>query len=274
MAGTTASQVSRFYNAWERAAEAKVVPTFDELKPGQEIQLPEPELWGSYFAKYEQSTDRRESIAMQAEIAGTSYTEAVKVSKNPAALRTAILGDAKTAEAARVALTDRLQDDVDLQVSMAKTLTKTPELRKAIAIEARRVERSEYVRQVADSGKVKSQAGQVIELPEKAKEKAAEHLAVVQDAQATPEAVSAAYEAVQALITETVEADPEIQAREQRTRFSRAISTTAKSIEGIDPDDLIAVADDDLREKLASLQKQVNELADLVGGPKAHLRAV
>ncbi|MEY9967520.1 hypothetical protein ABIA33_005591 [Streptacidiphilus sp. MAP12-16] len=275
MAGTTPARVMRFYKAWDRAAQAGIVPAFEALVPGQETVLPEPEVWGEYFTKFEQSTERRESIAEQAEASGTSYAEAVKVANNPAALRTAILGDAKTAEAARIALTDRMQDDVDLQINIAKTLAQTPELRKAVSTETRRAERTEYVRQAAGDGKVRTPAGQVIELPTQAKEKAAAHLALVQDPGASPEAVSEAYEAVHALINEAVEADPDIQTREQRTRFSRALSATAKSIEGIDPDDLIAVADDDLREKLASLQKQVNELAGLIVNDKpGNLRAV
>lgn len=275
MAGTTPARVMRFYKAWERAAQAGVVPAFGALAPGQETALPEPEVWGEYFTKYEKSNERRESIAEQAEAAGTSYTEAVKVANNPAALRTAILGDAKTAEAARAALTDRMQDDVDLQVNIAKTLAQTPELRRAVSTETRRAERAEYVRQAAGDGKVRTPAGQIIELPAQAKEKAAAHLALVEDPRATPEAVGEAYEAVHALINEAVEADPDLQTREQRTRFSRALSATVKSIEGIDPDDLIAVADDDLRGMLAGLQKQVNELAGLIVSDSAgQLRAV
>lgn len=89
----------------------------------------------------------------------------------------------------------------------------------------------------------------------------------MEDPAAAPEAVHAAYEAVQALITVAVEADPEIQTREQRTRFQKALSVTAKNLEGIDLDDLIAVADDDLRQRIADLQKRVNELAGLVIRP-------
>jgi len=275
MAGTTPTRVMRFYKAWERAAQAGIVPAFAALAPGQETVLPEPELWGEYFTKYEQSNERREGIAEQAEAAGTSYTEAMKVANNRAALRTAILGDAQTAEAARAALTDRMQDDVDLQINIAKTLAQTPELRKAVSTETRRAERTEYVRQAAGDGKVRTPTGQVIELAAQARERAAAHLALVEDPQATSEAVSEAYEAVHALIIEAVEADPEVLTREQRTRFSRALSATVKSIEGIDPDDLMAVADDDLREKLMSLQKQVNELAGLIVKDEAgRLRAV
>ncbi|MFB6477560.1 hypothetical protein ACFCXF_01495 [Streptomyces virginiae] len=275
MAGTGVPRVMRFYKAWERAAEASVVPDFDSLAPGMSVDLPDPELWAEYFTSYERSGDRRESIAEQADIAGSSYAEALKVAERPGALRTAILGDAKTAEAARVALMDRMQDDPSLQLSMAKTLAQEPELKKALAGETRRAERAMCVRQAAEQGKARTPAGQAIELPEPARERASEHLAVVNDPDSEAEAVENAYEAVQAIIAEAVEADPEIQSREQRSKFQKALSSTVRSIESIDPDDLIAVADDDLRKSISAAQKRINELAELLNQQKTNqLRAV
>jgi hypothetical protein len=159
-------------------------------------------------------------------------------------LKAAIIADPKTAEAAKGPLEVR-------------------------AAEARKVERAAYIRQVAGEGKAKTPAGLPIELPEPAKAKAAALVAVVEDERATPEAVAEAYEAVQALVVETVESDPGIAIREQRTKFTKALSSTAKSIGLIDPDDLIAVADDELRAALMGLQQKVNELAELITGPLA-----
>ncbi|WP_444971049.1 hypothetical protein [Streptomyces sp. SAI-25] len=275
MAGTGVPRVMRFYKAWERAAQAGVVPDFDSLSPGMSVDLPEPELWAEYFTTYERNSDRRESIAQQAEITGTSYAEALKVAERPGALRTAILGDAKTAEAARVALVDRMQDDLDLQRSMAKTLVQAPELKKALASESRRVERAEFVREAAEQGKVKTPAGQMIDLPQSAREKASAHLTVVNDPTAEPEAIENAYEAVQAIIVDAIHADPELQTNEQRNRYHKALSSTVKSIESIDPDDLIAVADDDLRQTISAAQKRINELAELLAHSQPNrLRAV
>ncbi|MFI5681548.1 hypothetical protein [Streptomyces cellulosae] len=73
-----------------------------------------------------------------------------------------------------------------------------------------------------------------------------------------------AYEAVQSLITETVASDPEITARERPTRFTKTLTRTVRSIESIDPDDLVAVADDDLRAGITAAQKRINEPADLI----------
>lgn len=274
-AGCSQERVMRFYKAWERGAEAGLVPGFEALTPGQEVTLPDPALWAEVFISYERGSDRRESIAQQAEVAGTSYAEALKVAERPSALRTAILGDAKTAETARAALADRLQDDVDLRNAMARTIARAPQLRRAVAAEARRAEQAEYVRKAVENGKVKTPAGQVIELPAQAREKAVEHLAKVEGPETAPDELAAAYDAIQLIVAEAVEADPDVFTREQRTKFRRALTSTAKSIESIDPDDLIAVADDELRENIIAVQRRINELAALVApSTVGRLRAV
>lgn len=263
-AACSQDRVMRFYKAWERAAQAGLVPLAEALTPGQEIALPDPGLWSEYFTSYERSSERRESIAEQADASGTSYAEALKVAERPGALRTAILGDAKTAEAARVALEDRIQDDVELQALMAKSLAQHPELRKAMTAEVRRIEQTDYVRKATEQGRVKTPAGQLIELPAQARSKVAEQLAKAEAPESAPEDIIAAYETVQVIIAEAVEADPEILSQEQRSRFRRALSATVRSIDSIDPDDLIAVADDDLRESLVAAQERINKLAELI----------
>ncbi|GAA2138484.1 hypothetical protein GCM10009760_19850 [Kitasatospora kazusensis] len=242
-AGTSPARVLRYFEAWQAAYKAEAVTkSADELHPGHPvIDLPDAENWGLYYSSRSRraNTDRGELIAAAAEAEGIKPRAALDVAANPAALRTAILADPKTAQEARAALT-------------------------RLAATERQADQVEYVRKVAQDGNAKTPGGQVIELSEKTKAEAAGHLAVAENPEAGPEAVSEAYEAVQALISEVVEADPEIQTREQRTRFQRALSVTAKSLGAIDPDDLIAVADDDLRQRLADLQKQVNELAGLI----------
>ncbi|MBJ6633850.1 hypothetical protein [Streptomyces sp. I5] len=275
MAGTGVPRVMRFYRAWERAAQAGVVPDFDSLAPGMAVDLPDPELWAEYFTTYERNSDRRESIAQQAEITGTSYAEALKVAERPGALRTAILGDAKTAEAARVALIDRMQDDPELQRSMAKTLAQAPDLKRALASESRRAERVGVIREVVEQGKAKTPTGQMIELPHSVRERASEHLVVVNDPTTEPEAIEDAYEAVQAIIIDAIHADPEIQTNEQRNRYHKTLSSTVRNIESIDPEDLLAVADDDLRQTISAAQKRINELAELLARTQPNrLRAV
>ncbi|WHM37432.1 hypothetical protein [Streptomyces sp. BPTC-684] len=277
MAGTTAARVMRFYRAWERAAAAGTVPTFQELSPGQSIDLPAPELWAEYFTKYEQTTDRRESIAQQAEVAGTSYTEAMKVAKNPAAMRTAILGDPKTAEAARKALVDRMEDDPELQTAMARTVAEVPHLKKAVSNETKKADQLEYVRRIAEEGKLKTPSGQIIEAPTDLQAEAKRHLTSVErPGDENPGmSVAEAYEAVQQLVTATIEADPKALAEEQRARVRKALTSTAKSIAAVSESPLADIADEELVREIIELQESVNALAKLVASQKgAHLRVI
>ncbi|WP_146778968.1 hypothetical protein [Actinomadura craniellae] len=274
-AGCSRERVMRFYRAWARAADAQVVQPAEDLVPGQVVELPDPEGWAEYFTMYEQSTDRRENIAQQAEASGTSYTEALKVTKHPSAMRTAILADAKTAEAARAALADRMQDDSDLRKSMAMTMAKSPEFRKDISTQTRRAEQVEYIRQAAELGKARTPGGQFIELTNEAKKEATEHLSKVNDLDIAEEEIEAAYGAVREIISSTIEADPEILTREQRSKFRKTLNSAVKNIESIDPGDLIVVADDELRASIAAVQKKINELADLLGHQQEnHLRVI
>ncbi|MFG3426118.1 hypothetical protein [Streptomyces californicus] len=243
--GTSSERVLRYLHAWESAKEAGVVQFGGaDLFPGHEpVALPDEEIWGQFYSSRRNSTSERSAlVAAAAEVAGIRPTKALEVKENPTALKVAIIADQRTAEAAKQALEVR-------------------------AAEVRKAERVEYIRRVADQGKAKTPAGLPVDLPAQAQEKAASYVAVVQDEKATPEAVAEAYEAVQALIVETVTSDPEISIREQRTRFTKTISSTMKSIESIDPDDLIAVADDDLRAIVAAAQKRINELADRISRP-------
>ncbi|MFD7566286.1 hypothetical protein ACFV7O_24120 [Streptomyces tendae] len=273
--GTTATRVSRFYRAWERAAGSDLVPPASELYPGQTIDLPDPDLWAEYFTTYEKSSERRESIAQQADISGTSYNQAVKVAENPAALRTAILGDEKTAEAARKALLDRMEEDNDLRLTLARDVACDPQMKKYLSSEVRKNERSEFIRHIAEEGKAKTPAGQTVELPKELQVRVHGHLAAIEATDSDAESISSAYEAVRELITEAVESNPEVQKSEQRSRLTKALNSTAKTIESIDPAVLASLADDSVRESITELQRKVNELAELLGQPGiVNLRAV
>lgn len=265
MAGTSAARVMRFYRAWERAAADSKVPSFKKLTPGQEIDLPDANLWGDYFTVYEQSTDRRERIAEEAKAAGTSYTEAMKVAKNPAAMRTAILGDPRTAEAARDALMGR----TELRATVVAQAMSDPAIRREAATQTRKAERIEFVRQVATDGKAKTPAGQVIELTSQARQKVSACLAAVEDSEATPDTITDAYETVRKAIEETVESDRNLQTIEQRTQYLKALKSTARGIEAIDPQQLATVIDDDVRESIKELQQRINTLAKSIAYPNA-----
>ncbi|WP_155356468.1 hypothetical protein [Acrocarpospora macrocephala] len=244
-AGTTSKRVLRYYRAWEAAAEAGAVGLgTGQLYPGHPpIDFPPAEDWSLYFGGRATGTshDRQQAISDQALAQGIKPTMALVIAENPTALRAAILADPKTAQQAKGALT-------------------------ALALEARKADQVEYIRKAAQDGNAKTPAGQVIELPNNTKAQAAEHLAVIESPETDHDAIKTAYESVQALVAVAIWADPEIQTREQRTKFHKTLSNTTKNLESIHPDDLIAVADDDLREQIANLQKQVNELASLIMG--------
>lgn len=259
-AGCGVGRVSRYYKAWERAAEAGIVPRAAKLRPGQEVALPAPETWADYFTLYETSSDRREQLAAEAEAIGTSYKKAVEIASNRPAMRAAILGDPQTAEAAREALLER----PEARAAVMALALADPVLRKEVAVETRRAERAEYVQRVLSEGKAKSPGGQVVELSSEARENAAGHLAVAQDSHASADAVTESYEFVQSLIAEAVQADPDLLIREQRTKLGKTLHNTVKSIQSIDPDDLIAFADDSLVTRVTELQQKVNDLAALI----------
>lgn len=263
ISGTSHPRVMRYYHAWGRAADAGVVPSAGKLAPGQEIDLPPAETWGTYFSP-QISSDNQENLAAEAEASGTTLKKTVAITENRPALRAAILADPETAEAAHEALMER--PEIRVRV-MAKVMA-NPVIRKEAAVETRRAERVDFVRQVAEEGKAKTPAGQVIDLPPEAHGKVAERLVAIEGPQATHEAVTEAYEAVRTLITDTVESDVDLLQQEHRTRYMKALKTTVKSLEAIDPDHLATVIDDDVRESVKHLQEAINALVQGVADPE------
>lgn len=253
-AGCDSGRVSRYWRAWERAAADGLVPPADALAPGQETPLPDADRWSSYFSLYEATGDRNENLAAMAETVGTSFGKAVEIASNRPAMRAAILGDPQTAAAAREALLERPHD----RAAVLAQAMSDPVARKEAAVEARRMERAEYVQRVLSEGKARTPSGQVIEVTA---DDAERHLAVVQDPDASAEAVTEAYDFVQDLIADAVQADPDAYIHEQRTRLSKVVNSTVKSIQALDPDDLLAFADDTLITSVSELQQQVNALA-------------
>ncbi|MBT2423144.1 hypothetical protein J7F01_18480 [Streptomyces sp. ISL-22] len=262
--GWSTRRVMRYHRAWERGIEKHDLPSFDQLKPGMDVSLPPAKTWTECFAPGDVSPERADALVTGAQEAGISVRKVIYAAKSPGAMKAAILADESTAEAARTALLERARNDSELRTALARTIADDPVFRKETAVESRKAERAEYVRHVAGEGKVRTPAGQTLALPQDARQEIAKLLEVVNEPDATPEAVAEAYGTIQSFTTLAVEADPEVQLREQRTKFSKALSTTAKSIQAINPNDLAAVADDDLRKKLIELQKQVNELATMI----------
>lgn len=265
LAGCSPERVMRYYKAWDKAADDGLVPHFEILVPGQEIQLPDSDAWLSYYAsRSSAASERGTAIAAAAEAEGIRPTKALEVAENPTALRAAILADPATARAARTALLDRLREDPDLQTELARDIARTDELKKAVATEARTADRVGYVRQIVENGQVKTPAGQTIEAPAPLRAEAERHLSLIDELDDGEEAgpwACEAYDSVKELVAQAVEADPDLRLKERRTKFYSSLQRATKVFEELtfdDADELDNLYEDDMLQRLEELQEAVS----------------
>jgi hypothetical protein len=59
LAGCSPERVMRYYKAWDRAADDGLVPHFEALRPGQETELPDADVWLSYYVSRNSATSER-----------------------------------------------------------------------------------------------------------------------------------------------------------------------------------------------------------------------
>ena len=50
LAGCSPERVMRYYKAWDRAADDGLVPHFETLVPGEDVELPDAEAWQTYYS--------------------------------------------------------------------------------------------------------------------------------------------------------------------------------------------------------------------------------
>ncbi|WP_193555256.1 MULTISPECIES: hypothetical protein [unclassified Streptomyces] len=269
LAECSPERVMRYYKAWDKAADDGLVPQFEELEPGQDIQLPDADVWLSYYVSRSSATSERgTAISEAAEAEGIRPTKALEVAENPTALRAAILADPSTARAARAALLDRIKEDPTLQAELARDVVRTDDLKKAVATESRSADRIGYVRQIAESGQVKTPAGQMIDAPVALREEAERHLSLIDelnDDEDAGEWATEAYDTMKNLVVETVEADPELRVQERRTKFYSSLQRATKVFEELTFDDAQDFYEDDM-------VKQLEELQEAIGSCIASLR--
>ncbi|GAQ65698.1 hypothetical protein [Streptomyces scabiei] len=265
LAGCSPERVMRYYKAWDRAADDGMVPHFEALAPGEEIDLPDSDVWLTYYSSRSSATsDRGTAITAAAEAEGIRPTKALEVAENPTALRAAILADPSTAQAARTALLDRLKEDPSLQTELARDIARTDELKKAVANETQAATRIGYVRQIVENGQVKTPAGQVIDATAELRAEAERHLSLIDeldDDEDTGEWASEAYDTVKELVVQTVEADPELRVQERRTKFYSSLQKATKVFEELTLDDAVdldAIYEDDMLQRLEDLQQALN----------------
>lgn len=131
--------VLRYLVAWDAAAKAGEVPPASELVPGQDIDLPDAELWTKYYPptmpQVGTTVAERESIASQAQEDGLSPAQVVRVASNPRAIEAAIKSSPKVAEAAARALASTPKGRVTVaQASEAARAAEVkPERREAVS---------------------------------------------------------------------------------------------------------------------------------------------
>ncbi|MFI7011868.1 hypothetical protein [Streptomyces sp. NPDC050145] len=275
LAECSADRVMRFYKTWDRAADDGLVPQFEALAPGVEVELPDADVWLSYYVSRSSATSvRGQAITEAAEAEGIRPTKALEVAENPTALRAAILADPGTAEAARKALMDRLGEDPVLRSGLARDIVRADELKKAVAEEAKTGGQLEYVRKIAEEGQVKTAAGQKIEASPALREEAERHLSLIDELEEDEEAgewAREAYDTVRNLVAETVEKDPELRVQERRAKFYSSISKATKAFEELTFDDVAEIDDiveDDMVRRLEELQQAI--AACLTALQKAH----
>ena len=261
LAGCSAERVMRYYKAWDRAADDGMVPHFEALAPGQEVELPDADVWLTYYVSRSSATSERgTAIAEAAEAEGIRPTKALEVAENPTALRAAILADPSTARAARQALLDRVLEDPELQAELARDVVRTDDLKKAVATESRAADRIGYVRQIAESGQVKTPAGQTIDAPADLREEAERHLSLLDEldeGEDSGEWATEAYGTLKSLVAEAVEADPELRVQERRTKFYSSLQKATKAFEELTFDDAQDFYEDDMVQRLEDLQQAI-----------------
>jgi hypothetical protein len=262
LADCSPDRVMRYYKAWDRAADDGLVPHFEELAPGQEVELPDADVWLNYYVSRSSATSERgTAISEAAEAEGIRPTKALEVAENPTALRAAILADPSTARAARQALLDRVREDPELQSELARDVVRTDDLKKAVATESRSADRIGYVRQIAESGQIKTPAGQTVDAPVDLRQEAERHLSLLdelEDGEDTGEWATEAYDTMKNLVVEAVEADPELRVQEKRTKFYSSLQKATKAFEELTFDDAQDFYEDDMVQRLEELQQAID----------------
>ncbi|MFF8837109.1 hypothetical protein [Streptomyces sp. NPDC015130] len=263
LAGCSPERVMRYYKAWDMAADDGLVPQFEVLVPGEDVELPDADVWLSYYtSRNSASSVRGQAISAAAEAEGIRPTKALEVAENPTALRAAILADPGTAEAARGALLDRMKEDPALQTEMARAIARTDDLKKAVASEAKAADRIGYVRQIVENGQIRTPAGQTVEAPAELRAEAERHLSLLDELDDSEEAgewAGEAYDTVKGLVAKAVEEDPELRVQERRTKFYNSLQKATKVFEELTLDEVMEedIYEADMLQRLEALQEAI-----------------
>lgn len=134
---TSADRVLRYLKAWNKAADAGLVPHSDDLHPGDELDQIDFDAinWNSYYTGAAgpfriKDEDRREALISMAENDGVGPGKVQEIAANPNALVSAIKADPATAQAAANALA---YADPSVQRNAFERLARNPEVSSSAA---------------------------------------------------------------------------------------------------------------------------------------------
>lgn len=141
---------------------------------------------------------------------------------------------------------------------MARDVVRTVDLKRAVAAESRAADRIGYVRQIAESGQIRTPAGQTVDAPADLREEAERHLSLLDelvDGEDTGEWATEAYDTMKSLVAEAVEADHELRIQERRTKFYGSLQKATRAFEELTFDDAQDFYEDDMVRRLDKLQQ-------------------
>jgi rubrerythrin len=156
---------------------------------------------------------------------------------------------------------------------LARDVVRTDDLKKAVATESRAADRIGYVRQIAESGQVKTPAGQTIDAPVDLRQEAERHLSLLDELEEdedTGEWATEAYDTMKSLVAEAVEADPELRVQERRTKFYSSLQKATKVFEELTFDDAQEFYEDDMVQRLEELQGAISTCITALRGARGN----
>jgi hypothetical protein len=164
-----------------------------------------------------------------------------------------------------------VREDPELQAELARDVVRTDDLKKAVATESRSADRIGYVRQIAESGRIRTPAGQTVDAPPDVRQEAERHLSLLDELERDEDAgewATEAYDSLRSLVAEAVEADPELRVQERRTKFYSSLQKATKAFEELTFDDAQDFYEDDMLQRLEDLQQAIGSCLTALRGAR------
>ena len=272
LAGCSPERVMRYYKAWDKAADDGLVPQFEALAPGQDVELPDSDVWHTYYVSRSSAASERGTA-----IAAAAEAEGIRPDQGPGGRR----------EPHRAARRDprRPLHRPGGPARAPGPAEGGPGPADRVGPGHRPHRRSEEGGRHRDAGRPTGSAmcarsprtarsrprpGRRSTLPAELRAEAERHLSLIDELdedEDTGEWATDAYDTVKDLVAETVQADPELRVQERRTKFYSSLQKATKVFEELTFDD----ADDDIYED--DMVQRLEELQQAIGSCIAALRS-